>query len=89
MPPSVSNLSKLAIDATRVLQSEAWIPEKATPVIYWMQREFRLRDNHALYHAIKIASEQKQPLLRRPQQNQRHGHRAGSGAGRRRPAAFL
>lgn len=33
------------------------------PVIYWMNRDMRMRDNWALLHAQNIALQQKQPLI--------------------------
>ncbi|MFZ5980207.1 MAG: deoxyribodipyrimidine photo-lyase [Candidatus Zixiibacteriota bacterium] len=40
-----------------------YIPYQKGSVVYWMQRDQRAEDNHALLHAQQLALEHKQPLL--------------------------
>lgn len=44
----------------RILKDAEW---QKGPVVYWMSREQRLRDNWALLHAQELAMERKVPLL--------------------------
>lgn len=48
----------------RVLKEGSWRPseQKVGPVVYWMFRDQRLRDNWALIHAVDLANRTNAPV---------------------------